>query len=324
MRSPAGAVQQPQVYTESVAFLHEVTPDSPEIVGVKTGVKGLDALFFTTKYVKGKIKIVPLGGYPLHSILHITGVPDTGKSLMGEQFVITQASLGSKVCLVTTEQPAPFLVTSLRQRAAAMGISLATVEDHIVILDAASNAALRDDLPSLLKTLAHTIKTYRVSATVVDSVTGLYEAKEMMARQIVRMLYSFMKKWHQTALFISQKRSGHEELTAEAAGGYAVGHIVDGTMILTKKDIMSRYEQTLYGKPIGELIRLFRIDGCRLSGHDTRVHLLSITPAGLVEIGPPLAEAVAVSRPQNVGSKEEGEDGESNNVRTTSFPRRRP
>ncbi len=99
-----------------------------------------------------------------------------------------------------------------------------------------------------------------------------------------------MKKWHQTALFVSQKRSGHEELSAEAAGGYAVSHIVDCSMVLSKLTITSRYEENLYGKPIGEIIRLFRIDGCRLCGHDVQTHVMEIFENGLVKIGPALPD----------------------------------
>jgi KaiC/GvpD/RAD55 family RecA-like ATPase len=113
---------------------------------------------------------------------------------------------------------------------------------------------------------------------------------EMMARTIVRQLFNFLKKWHQTGLFVSQKRSGHELISAEAAGGYAVAHIVDGTMVLSKEIIDSQYAERMYGRPLGEVIRLFRIDGCRLSGHDTNTRLLKITETGLVIIGESLAE----------------------------------
>jgi KaiC/GvpD/RAD55 family RecA-like ATPase len=97
-----------------------------------------------------------------------------------------------------------------------------------------------------------------------------------------------MKKWYQTAIFVSQKRSGHEELTAEAAGGYAVGHIVDGTMVLAKELIDSPYKAKMYKKSVGDIVRLFRIDGCRMSGHDTRTHFLEITETGLVRIKEPI------------------------------------
>ncbi|HDI72872.1 MAG TPA: KaiC domain-containing protein, partial [Candidatus Altiarchaeales archaeon] len=125
---------------------------------------------------------------------------------------------------------------------------------------------------------------------IVDSITGLYEHKEMMARIFVRQLFNFMKKWYQTALFVSQKRSSHEELSAEAAGGYAVSHIVDCTMVLSKKTIQSSYDERMYKRPIGEMVRLFRIDGCRMCGHDTETHFMEITEGGLIKIGPTLKE----------------------------------
>mgnify|MGYP000188550762 CR=1 FL=1 len=69
-----------------------------------------------------------------------------------------------------------------------------------------------------------------------------------------------------------------------------MSHIVDGTMVTSKKLISSTYDERLYGLPIGEVVRLFRIDGCRLCGHDTSTHLMEITEGGLVRIGPSLSE----------------------------------
>ncbi len=278
------------VFVEQVSTLEELKGKAPKLFGIKSGVEGLDDLFFITKLEKGKVKTIPLGGYPAYGVFNITGVPDTGKSLMAEQFAVTQASLGYPVCFVTVEQPASFLYSGLKMRAEALGIKFSKIENSIVVIDAASNSTLRESIPALLDTLAYAIEKYDTKSVVIDSITGLYEAKEMMARQVVRSLYNFMKKWHQTALFISQKRSGHEELTAEAAGGYAVGHIVDGSLVLVKKEISSRYEMSLYKAELGSLVRLFRIDGCRMAGHDTRVRLLEITKVGLVKIGPPLSE----------------------------------
>jgi KaiC domain protein len=157
-----------------------------------------------------------------------------------------------------------------------------------VLIDAASSYKLRENLPDLLETLAYVIKTYKVDYTVIDSITGLFENREMMARAIVRRVFNFMKKWYQTTLLVSQKRSGHEEFSAEAAGGYAVGHIVDGTMVLAKELITSPYAARVYKAELGETVRLFRIDGCRMSGHDTRTHRMEISETGLVKILGPL------------------------------------
>ncbi len=203
---------------------------------------------------------------------------------MVEQFAVKQASLGEKVAFVTVETPANFLVASLKLRAQAMGLRFENFEDNLILIDAASSTRLRENLPDLLSTLAYVIQTYKTNFTIIDSVTGLFETKEMLARNVVRRIYNFMKKWYQTSLLVSQKRSGHEELTAEAAGGYAVGHIVDGTMVLAKELIDSTFKAKLYGKEVGDIVRLFRIDGCRMCGHDTRTHLLEITESGLVVI----------------------------------------
>ena len=48
---------------------------------------------------------------------------------------------------------------------------------------------------------------------------------------------------------------------------------------------MSKFAQSIYKKPLGTMVRLFRIDGCRLCGHDTRTRFFEITENGLVEIG---------------------------------------
>ena len=279
---------QPQVIEEGILVEGEAIKKAPRITPVPTGVEGLDKLFYSTEIKDGQVVKKPLGGIPSLSVFNITGSSDTGKTLLVEQFTIKQASLGKRVAFITVETPATFVSLSLRERATAMGIEFSQIEDNIVLIDAASYSSLRENIPNLLATLAHVIKNYQVKFTIVDSVTGLYEHREMMARIVVRQLFNFMKKWYQTALFVSQKRSGHEELTAEAAGGYAVGHIVDGSMVLAKELIMSPYQAKTFGKAIGDIVRLFRIDGCRMSGHDTRTFYMEITDTGLVRITEPL------------------------------------
>ncbi len=280
--------EKPRVVEEGIWIAGEAVKKAPRLRGVPTGVKGLDDLFFHTEIADGKVVKRTLGGIPEYAVVNLTGVSDTGKSLMAEQYTVRQAQRGDVVAFITVESPAPFVTMGLKERATAMGVDFDEIQDRIVLIDAASHTALRENIPNLLATLAHAIKTYKVRHTVIDSITGLFEAREMMARTVVRQLFNFMKKWYQTAIFVSQKRSGHEELSAEAAGGYAVSHIVDCTMVLAKELIMTKAQSNLYKKPIGDIVRLFRIDGCRLCGHDTRTRFLEITETGLVVIGEPL------------------------------------
>ena len=221
-------------------------------------------------------------------MINITGVADTGKSLMAEQFVVKQASLGYNAIFVTVETPKEFVAQSLQTRAMAMNIEFGEIQDRLFIIDVASNATLREDTDSLLDTLAYGIKEYNVKNVVIDSVTGLFEAKEVMARTVVRKIYNFLKKWRQTSLLVSQKRSSSEEMSAEAAGGYGVAHIVDGTIVLYKKVIMTKYDANMFGLPIGSVLRLFRIDGCRMTGHESVTYVMKITDTGLVKLISPL------------------------------------
>lgn len=280
--------EKPQPDLSAVFTGSQALEKAPEIKGVPTGIEGLDDLFFIVIQENGKLQKRSLKGIPAYSVFNITGVSDTGKSLMVEQFAVFRASQGDRVAFITVESPAPFVVAALKLRAQAMGLNFEEFKDNLILIDAASSTRIRENLPDLLSTLAYVVKTYKVKYTVIDSITGLFENKEMLARAVVRRLYNFMKKWYQTALFVSQKRSGHEELTAEAAGGYAVGHIVDGTMILAKELIDSVYKAKLHKKQIGDIVRLFRIDGCRMCGHDTKTRYLEITETGLVKIKEPI------------------------------------
>ncbi len=269
---------------------------APKLFGVPTGIEGLDEMFFTVELEGGRPVKRPLGGLPYRSVMNLTGVPDTGKSLMAEQFAVKQASMGYPVCFVTVESPANFVAAGLRKRAEAMGIDWEGVKERIILIDAASYRELREEIPTLLKTMAHVIESYDTKNVVIDSITGLFEAREVAARSIVREIFNFLKRWGQTAILISQKRSAHGAETAEAAGGYAVSHILDGTIVLNKELVTSRWQEQLYGVPTGEVVRTIRIDGCRMTGHDTSTHLMEITELGLVRVGPSLSELRARAR----------------------------
>jgi len=282
--------REPRIVKESIYTGGKALQKAPKIYGIPTGIEGLDDLFFIVDEENGKVVKKKLGGIPSYSVFNITGVSDTGKSLMVEQFTVEQAHRGDRVAFITVEAPANFVAASLKLRSLAKGYKFEEFEDNIILIDAASHSTLRENIPDLLATLAYAIKEYNIKFTIIDSVTGLFENKEVLARSIVRRLFNFMKKWYQTALFVSQKRSGHEGLTAEAAGGYAVGHIVDGTMVLAKELIDSPYKAKIYKREIGDIVRLFRIDGCRMSGHDTRTHFMEITDTGLVRILEPLGK----------------------------------
>ncbi len=136
------------------------------------------------------------------------------------------------------------------------------------------------------------IENKKAKITIIDSVTDFYEHKEMMARQIVREIYNFLKRWKQTAMLISQKRSGQGAETAEAAGGLAVPHIVDGSIVMSKRVIEKKYEASMYNIPLGQVLRTIRIDGCRLTPHSSETYVFDIDEKGIIEIKGSLKEIV--------------------------------
>jgi KaiC domain protein len=271
--------------------LKELESKAPKLFGIPTGTK-LDEMFYKVEIENGKYVRKPLGGIPYLAVLNVTGVPDTGKSVLAEQFAITQANAGYRVLFVTVESPAHFLYTALKHKAEALGANFEKVEENIVVIDASENDELRENPKALIDTMAYAIKEKRVTNTIIDSITGLYEHKEVMARQIVRQFFNFLKKFRQTAIFVSQKRSAQASESAEAAGGLAVAHIVDGTIVLDKKLVETRWDVNLYGLPIGSVIRTIRIDGCRLCGHDSRTWVFEITELGTINIISPLSEFI--------------------------------
>ncbi len=271
--------------------LGELESRAPKLFGIPTGTK-LDEMFYKIEEEDGKFVKKPLGGIPHLAVLNVTGVPDTGKSVLAEQFAVTQANLGYRVLFVTVESPANFLYTALKHKAQALGADFEKVEKNVVVIDASENDELRENPKALIDTMAYAIKEKRVTNTIIDSITGLYEHKEVMARQIVRQFFNFLKKFRQTAILVSQKRSAQASESAEAAGGLAVAHIVDGTIVLDKKLIETRWDVNLYGLPIGSVIRTIRIDGCRLCGHDSRTWVFEITELGTINIICPLSEFI--------------------------------
>ena len=271
--------------------LGELQTKAPKIFGIPTGTK-LDEMFFKVEEEDGKFVKKPLGGIPYLSVLNFTGVPDTGKSLFAEQFAAYQAANGYKVLFVTVESPANFLYTSLKEKSKALDLDFDEIEKNVVVIDASEEVELRENPKALMDTMAYAIKEKKVTNVVIDSITGLYEHKEMMARQIVRQFFNFLKKWRQTGMLVSQKRSSQTSESAEAAGGLAVAHIVDGTIVLDKKVLMTAREASFYKKEIGDVIRFIRIDGCRLTGHDSRIWVFEITEAGTINIIAPLSDYI--------------------------------
>ncbi|WP_236727667.1 KaiC domain-containing protein [Caldanaerobacter subterraneus] len=190
---------------------------------------------------------------------------------------------------VPVEVPAVFSVQGLKQRCKGLGIEWGKTVNASYLLDLCHQTELKSSVDELPIRLGDIIEEMIIKACVIVSVSGLYEGQEMVARNLVRKLCEVMNDNDQTAIFISQKRSRHEELSSEAAGGYTVSHILDCNIVLAKI-VASRTPASSYGVSPGEVVRTIRTDGCRMRGHDTRVHIPRIDDLGIVKVGKALSE----------------------------------
>lgn len=283
----------------AVKVLGEYEGQAPEVLGIPTST-GLDGLFYRLVRDGEGWRREPLNGIPFRSVINLTGEPDTGKSVLVEQFAAYQAGRGYKVCFVTVEAPAQFLFGAVRSKAEVLGLSFDDVQENLVVVDAAGNPAIRENLYNFLETLKYAVEKFGTKSTVIDSITGLYEHREIMARQVVRAVFNELKKLGQTAILVSQKRSAQSSESAEAAGGLAVAHIVDGTIVMGKVLITNRWEAQLYGTPIGSVVRTIRIDGCRMVPHDPRTWVFRIDERGLIELTKPLEDLISRAQAKEV------------------------
>jgi len=119
----AQTTREDRTLLESIITLGEAGKKAPKLEGLPTGIQGLDDLFFTARIEDGKAVKEPLNGIPRYSVLNITGVSDTGKSLMVEQFAVYQASQDTKVAFITVETPAEFVAVALKERSRAMALA---------------------------------------------------------------------------------------------------------------------------------------------------------------------------------------------------------
>ncbi|MGB9638123.1 MAG: ATPase domain-containing protein [bacterium] len=186
------------------------------------------------------------------------------------------------MCHCRTENPLKYVSYSLKRISLLLNLDFEKVKSNIKIVDLTFKYNLINNIDNFLKNLYYELSNnYRNGLIVFDSLTGFYESKEVMARYIVRRIFQFCKNLNLTAFLISQKRED-SPFSSKSAGGMAISHIADCNIILSKIIISSAYEKKIYEKEIGQVVRTFRIDGCRLCGHSSKTHIFEIDKTGLI------------------------------------------
>ncbi|MCX7871166.1 MAG: KaiC domain-containing protein [bacterium] len=263
-------------------LLQDVTNEDIIIHGIDSGIEYINKLFYYSVFENSKPVLKPVNGYPKGAVINITGEADTGKSLLVQTALVINAHKNIKGIYISTENPLRYVSTSLKRISLLLSIDFNKVKENIKIVDLTFKYNLINNIDVFLKNLYYQLNNnYKGGLIVFDSLTGFYESKEVMARYIVRRIFQFCKNLNLTAFLISQKRED-SPFSSKAAGGMAISHIADCNIVLSKIIISNHYEKKLYEKEIGQVIRTFRIDGCRLCGHSSKTHIFEIDKTGLI------------------------------------------
>ena len=274
-------VTNPSAETENVKTL----------TAFKTGTN-IDAVFLN---VENK----PIDGLPYGSNSILTGLPNSGKSLLLEEIALKVADNGKKVCYTTSEEiwkteSSRFdLENRMKEKAKILGISWDTIRKNLFVLDAVAHAELRDWY-TFVAAYRQLVEKEKVEMLLVDSITMLEDSRGQLKYRLAEI-----SKYNQlhgiTAIMINQ-RSIEESDGLAMAGGIALSHVVDIVMILDYKKVWTGDGAMKIdtGAKQGEVLFFFRTLKCRICKFDARYLAYKISNNGLVEFLPkptiPVAE----------------------------------
>src|SRR5271170_3391855 len=123
---------------------------------VGTGIAGLDEMLG--------------GGFPSGSVVLVTGLPGTGKTCLGLQFLLAGAARGEKGVFLSLEEDVPQLVETARQFKWPVEAAVSSGTLKIVRLDPKET---RQSLHRIQGELGKELQTLGATRIVVDSVSLL-------------------------------------------------------------------------------------------------------------------------------------------------------
>jgi KaiC/GvpD/RAD55 family RecA-like ATPase len=237
----------------------------------------------------------PIGGLPTASNSILTGLPNSGKSLLMDEVALRMSSEGHKVILVLSEEifrsdSGRFdLESRLKEKAKVLGLDWTKIAQNLFVLDTITNAELRDwsNFVTVYRSLCETEK---IEVLLVDSMTLLEDNRGSLKFRLLE-LSRYNQKYGITSIVINQ-RAIEEADTLAMAGGIGLSHIVDTVLILDYKRLSSWDGQIKLdtGAKQTEMINFFRILKCRICKCRMNYFQYDITKNGLVCLREPKTE----------------------------------
>jgi circadian clock protein KaiC len=220
---------------------------------VTTGVPGLDEMLG--------------GGFPSGHVVLVTGLPGTGKTCLGLQFLLAGVAKGDKAVFLSLEEDVPQLVETARQFGWPADAAVKAGTLKIVRLDPKET---RQSLHRIQGELGKELAATGATRIVVDSVSllNMLSDDEPSRRATLFALAGACRDAGATTLLTAEADPQHPEVTRDGLSEY----VSDGVLLLG-------YRTGADGHRVGLSLRVLKM---RRTSHARSVQPYAITPTGIV------------------------------------------
>jgi KaiC/GvpD/RAD55 family RecA-like ATPase len=190
-----------------------MSASEPESRRVGTGVSGLDEMLS--------------GGIPEGHVVLVSGLPGTGKTCLGLQFLSAGIPAGEKGVFLSLEEEVPALLASARQFGWPVDAAVADGHLKIVRLDPKQT---KQSLERIQSEIGGELKAFHPRRIVVDSVSllNMLSDDEPGRRATLFALSAACRGSGGTTLLIAEANPEHPEVSRDGLSEY----IADGVILL--------------------------------------------------------------------------------------------
>ncbi|HXW67413.1 MAG TPA: ATPase domain-containing protein [Thermoplasmata archaeon] len=219
---------------------------------VPTGIGGLDEMLG--------------GGFPKGHVVLVTGLPGTGKTCFGLQFLLAGARAGEKGVFLSLEEDIPQLLETARQFRWPVDAAVDAGTLKVVRLDPRET---RQSLHRVQGELGEELAKLGAQRLVVDSVSllNMLSDDEPNRRATLFALAGACRKAGATAVLTAEADPRHPEVSRDGLSEY----VSDGVLVLG-------YSSGADGHRIGLSLRILKM---RRTAHARTVQPYAIGPGGI-------------------------------------------
>ncbi len=226
--------------------------ESETLRRVSSGVKGLDEMLG--------------GGIPSGHVVLVTGLPGTGKTCFGLQFLFAGLGLGEKGLFLSLEEDAKALADSARQFGWPVDAAVDSKGLRFFRLDPKETDR---NLHRIQSELPKELATFGVKRIVVDSVSllNMLSEREPDRRNTLFTLAAACRAAGATTLFTAEANPLHPDASRDGLSEY----VADGVILLG-------YSTAQDGHRVGLALRILKM---RRTAHSRSVQPYQIGPRGI-------------------------------------------